>query len=54
MRILRPERRRWMKWEDMLRRFATAQGHHSWIEMAQDRCSWQRLAESFAEFFTKD
>ena len=47
-RPFRPSRRRWTKWEDPLRRFASAEGYSSWSNLAQDRESWRSLTDKFA------
>ena len=43
-RPLRPSRRRWMKWEDPLRRFCALEGASSWSTLAADRIAWSGLA----------
>ena len=47
-RPLRPSRRRWMKWEDALRRFCDSCGAGEWKHHAQQRDNWSTAAESFA------
>lgn len=49
-RELRPSRRRWMKWEDALRRFCTSSGLPPWDELAGDREAWKDLASRFQEW----
>ena len=39
-RPLRPSRRRWMKWEDTLRRFCLEYGLGAWVDFAKDRTTW--------------
>ena len=46
-REVRPSRRRWMKWEDQLRRFCTSQGLPPWDEMAANRDEWKSHAHAF-------
>ena len=46
-REVRPSRRRWMKWEDQLRRFCTLQGLPPWEEMAANRDEWKSHAHAF-------
>ena len=50
-RPLRPSRRRWMKWEEPLRRFMAAGPGGSWSTAAQDRETWEALTEEFASWF---
>ena len=44
LRLFRPSARRWMRWEDTLRRFCT-----TWQQLAQDREAW---AARSTDFFT--
>ena len=37
MRIKRPKRTKWFRWEDDLRRYAAQKGWHSWKEEARKR-----------------
>jgi hypothetical protein len=46
-REVRPSRRRWMKWEDQLRRFCTSQGLARWDEIAANRDEWKAHAHAF-------
>ena len=46
-RDMRPSRRRWMKWEDPLRRFCTARGIQQWTELAANREQWGEYADHF-------
>ena len=39
-RELRPSRRRWMKWEDQVRRFAHQQALGAWMSAAEDKSTW--------------
>ena len=49
-RPLRPSRRRWMKWEDRLRRFCTANGLKPWDELARSRVEWSAYASIFSNW----
>ena len=49
-RPLRPWRRRWMKWEDALRRYCAAQGINSWKVLASDREAWKNHTGVFASW----
>ena len=49
--VRRPSRRRWMKWEDALRRFVSGRGLRSWMELAQDKERWNDLAGDFQDWF---
>ena len=51
-RPLRPSSRRWMKWEDPLRRFMAEQLCTSWMTSAQNKSDWSAQAEDFANWFT--
>ena len=46
----RPSRRRWMKWEDTLRRYATQAGLRQWARAAGNRTEWASHAEFFETF----
>ena len=46
-RDMRPSTRRWMKWEDPLRRFCSASGLQPWTEMAANREQWGQYADEF-------
>ena len=50
-RPMRPSRRRWMKWEDALRRFCSYEGIRSWTELATNRGTWAGKAAEFAKWF---
>lgn len=52
VRLLRSSRRRWMKWEDPLRRFVTWCGDSSWSAIALDRSTWESKAECFVQWYT--
>ena len=53
-RIVRPSRRRWMKWEDPLRRFAQEELHYSWTQASAHRTdTWNEKAAAFATWFSK-
>ena len=47
-RLMRPSRRRWMKWEDGLRRYCDAKGGLRWMLAAADKEAWNQDAEIFA------
>ena len=52
LHIRRPAKRRWMKWEDALRRFMTSQGvGHDWTSLASDRTVWSGHEDCFASNF---
>ena len=51
-RPLRPSRRRWMKWEDALRRFARQSHNAHWRDLAQNREIWRGSKDEFAIFYT--
>ena len=53
-RPLRPSRRRWMKWEDILRRFCTAAGLKQWKSLSQDRSKWAGKADTFSKWFCSE
>jgi len=53
IRIRRPRRTRWFRWEDELRRFAVLCGNKPWQEMAKDRDSWLKHADNFIKFAMK-
>jgi len=53
-RPLRPSRRRWMKWEDILRRFCTAAGLEQWKSLSQDRSTWAGKADTFSKWFCSE
>ena len=46
-RSFRPSRRRWMKFEDPIRRFSVLHGVKDWHKLAQDREAWRVLTEHF-------
>ena len=50
-RPLRPSRRRWMKWEEPLRRFMAVGPGGSWSTAALDRETWEARTEEFASWF---
>ena len=53
-RFVRPSRRRWMKWEDPLRRFAQEELHYSWTQASAQRTdTWNEKAAAFATWFSK-
>ena len=49
----RPTRRRWMKWEDSIRKFVAESSIASWSDIANDRTMWSSMAEGFAARFSK-
>ena len=48
-RELRPSTRRWMKWEDVLRRFCHLHGHGQWQVLGSQRELWADQVEAFSE-----
>ena len=46
-RVTRPSTGRWMKWEDPIRRYCSAQGLKAWEELAADREQWTEHTERF-------
>ena len=50
-RLLRPSRRRWMKWEDTLRRFCVDAALGKWTDLSQDRLKWADEATAFSNWF---
>jgi hypothetical protein len=48
-RPLRPSTRRYMKWEDVLRRYCTSEGLGQWTILAEDREAWSQHADTFAQ-----
>ena len=49
-RPMRPSRRRWMKFEDCLRRFSDECGGLPWKEAALDEAHWQKSTELFGRW----
>jgi hypothetical protein len=47
-RPIRPSKRRWMKWEDPIRRHCAAEGLGQWTNFAEDRQRWCEEADRFA------
>ena len=47
VREVRPSKRRWMKWEDQLRRFCTAAGLGAWDELAAGRETWMEHMSAY-------
>jgi hypothetical protein len=47
-RPLRPSRRRWMKFEDSLKRFCSSAGLGKWQTLAMNRDAWKQQSASFA------
>ena len=52
-REFRPSRRRWMKWEDPLRRFCCAHDLQPWIALASNREQWVEYAAEFRVWSTR-
>ena len=52
-RLLRPSRRRWMKWEDGIRRHCADIGWSNWQEKAQLRDEWKNHAKGFSNHETE-
>ena len=50
LRIRRPFRTHWFRWEDDLRRYADRQGWDSWQAVAQDRQQWKSASADFVKF----
>ena len=50
LRPLRPSRRRWMKWEDSVRRYSGTRGQRVWKTFAQDRKEWASEKSGFVEW----
>ena len=50
IRVRRPHRTRWSRWEDDLRRFADQHVSGSWQEAAQDREAWQKHVSDFIRY----
>ena len=46
-RELRPSTRRWMKWEDQLRRYCSEKGLKPWNKLAADREQWEEHTDAF-------
>ena len=51
-RPLRPSRRRWMKWEDALRRYCEVNDLGAWIRFATNKPTWMQWQSGFAEWFS--
>jgi hypothetical protein len=49
-RPLRPSTRRWVKWEDSLRRYCSEKSLGSWLTLSSSRDTWAGYAEAFAEW----
>ena len=47
-RPMRPSRRRWMKWEDSLRRHCSAMGLGNWWQVAGSVLEWATYADDFS------
>ena len=48
-RMRRPSRRRWMRWEEPLWKYAG----HSWSKIAAEKDDWNSIANVFAKWFIK-
>ena len=53
VRPLRPSTRRWMKWEETVRRHCASTGLGTWRTLASDRDAWRREADTFAKLSTE-
>ena len=53
VRIRRPGRRRWFRWEDDLHRYAEKCGWQSWQRQAMHREVWQAHCERFVNFIKR-
>ena len=51
-RPMRPSRRRWMKFEDTLRRFSIAHTDEEWAKLVLERDDWMQYASAFADWAT--
>eukprot|EP00973_Karenia_brevis_P053307 7409707-Karenia_brevis.AAC.1 len=49
-RPLRPSRRRWMKFEDVLRRFCTQKGLGEWNRMSKNKTDWLLQSKEFTSW----
>eukprot|EP00973_Karenia_brevis_P029975 4133186-Karenia_brevis.AAC.1 len=49
-RPVRPSKRRWMKWEDVLRRYCSIDGLGSWKCLAANRDDWMAHTAEFVRF----
>ena len=52
-RPMRPTRRRWMKFEDVIRRFCQDRDLGEWQRAAADRDKWDGLVAEFAAWATR-
>jgi hypothetical protein len=50
-RPLRPSTRRWMRWEDRLRRHCATRGLGSWMGLAMNRHAWADQAKAFGQSY---
>ena len=53
-RPLRPSTRRWMKYEDSLRRFCQEKGIASWPSAAKSRDTWAGQADAFVSWYCRN
>ena len=53
LRLRRPCRTRWFRWEDDLRKYAEHCSWQSWQSVAQNRSAWSDHANSFVQFVMK-
>ena len=51
---LRPSRRRWMKWDEPVRRFCHSRGIRDWKREADGRVAWKDLAEEYKQQLLDD
>ena len=50
VRMHRPYRTRWFRWEDDIKRYASSEGWQSWQTAAQDRDCWSNHCQSFIKY----
>ena len=53
LRLHRPRRERWFRWEDDLRKFAASNNWSSWQDTARKRNVWSSSCDSFVKFVMK-
>ena len=53
VRPMRPSRRRWMKWEDALRRYCVEECLGTWGDMAAQKTRWLEEADRFASWMVE-
>ena len=52
LRVMRPRRDHWFRWEDDFKRFFEHMGTGPWQEVTACRQSWQSHVDAFVEFCT--